>query len=160
MMSLDCRSAERLGVLVVEPRELVAARLEAQLERLGHCGRAGTLRRVPDPPAGGGRPERVAGDPEARGASQEDAGHATPDLRGRGLPTHPGTAAEHASKPSRDRMDDHRGRGGSVQGRLRALPPAHLPRLPPVMTELVPTFVLSILGLTEAAGHNPARMLL
>ena len=28
------------------------------------------------------------------------------------------------------------------------------------MTEFVPTFVLSILGLTEAAGHNPARMLL
>jgi len=28
--------AERLGVLVVEPRELVATRLKAQLERLGH----------------------------------------------------------------------------------------------------------------------------
>src|SRR5947199_9224168 len=42
MMSRDCRSAERLGVLVVEPRELVAARLKAQLERLGHLvlGRA------------------------------------------------------------------------------------------------------------------------
>src|SRR2546430_4412222 len=42
MLSRDCRSAERLGVLVVEPRELVAARLKAQLERLGHLvlGRA------------------------------------------------------------------------------------------------------------------------
>src|SRR5438552_17884821 len=42
MMSRDCRGAERLGVLVVEPRELVAARLKAQLERLGHLvlGRA------------------------------------------------------------------------------------------------------------------------
>src|SRR5438552_18582233 len=42
MMSRDCRSAERLGVLVVEPRELVAARLKAQLERLCHLayGRA------------------------------------------------------------------------------------------------------------------------
>src|SRR5229473_2169375 len=36
MMSRDCRSAERLRVLVVEPRDLVAARLKAQLERLGH----------------------------------------------------------------------------------------------------------------------------
>src|SRR2546427_5849660 len=42
MLSRECRSAERLGVLVVEPRELVAARLKAQLERLGHLvlGRA------------------------------------------------------------------------------------------------------------------------
>src|SRR5438445_11016447 len=42
MMSRDCRSAGRLGVLVVGPRELVAARLKAQLERLGHLvlGRA------------------------------------------------------------------------------------------------------------------------
>src|SRR2546427_6739873 len=42
MLSRECRSAERLGVLVVEPRELVAARLKAQLEKLGHrvLGRA------------------------------------------------------------------------------------------------------------------------
>src|SRR2546427_12944621 len=42
MLSRECRSAEWLGVLVVEPRELVAARLKAQLERLGHLvlGRA------------------------------------------------------------------------------------------------------------------------
>lgn len=35
-MFFDRRSVERLGVLVVEPRDFVAARLKAQLERLGH----------------------------------------------------------------------------------------------------------------------------
>src|SRR5882724_3452311 len=35
-MLLDHRSAERLRVLVVEHKDLVAARLKAQLERLGH----------------------------------------------------------------------------------------------------------------------------
>ena len=35
-MLLDRRSAEQLRILVVEPRDLVAARLKAQLERLGH----------------------------------------------------------------------------------------------------------------------------
>jgi len=35
-MLFDHRSAEPLGVLVVEHRDLVAARLKAQLERLGH----------------------------------------------------------------------------------------------------------------------------
>ena len=35
-MSVYSRSVERLRVLVVEPKDLVAARLKAQLERLGH----------------------------------------------------------------------------------------------------------------------------
>src|SRR2546428_11288593 len=35
-MHLHRRSAEQLRILVVEPRDLVAARLKAQLERLGH----------------------------------------------------------------------------------------------------------------------------
>src|SRR2546422_9440533 len=35
-MLLDRRSAEQLRILVVEPRDLVAARLKRQLERLGH----------------------------------------------------------------------------------------------------------------------------
>src|SRR5207247_527316 len=35
-MLFDRRSAERLRVLVVEPRDLVAARLKTQLETLGH----------------------------------------------------------------------------------------------------------------------------
>ena len=36
MMFRDCRSAERLGVLVVEHRDFVATRLKEQLESLGH----------------------------------------------------------------------------------------------------------------------------
>src|SRR2546425_7044375 len=36
MMFRDCRSAERLGVLVVEHRAFVATRLKEQLESLGH----------------------------------------------------------------------------------------------------------------------------
>ena len=35
-MLFDRQSAERLRVLVVEPRDLVAARLKTQLETLGH----------------------------------------------------------------------------------------------------------------------------
>ena len=36
MMALDCRSTEQLQVLVVEPKDLVAARLKEQLQSLGH----------------------------------------------------------------------------------------------------------------------------
>src|SRR2546422_10044639 len=36
MMYLDRLGAQQLRILVVEPKDLVAARLKAQLERLGH----------------------------------------------------------------------------------------------------------------------------
>src|SRR6267143_5484393 len=35
-MIIDRRGTEGLGVLVVEPKDFVAARLKAQLERMGH----------------------------------------------------------------------------------------------------------------------------